>query len=70
MMYFKAILWESASGIHRTSTLPEQIVTGIGGGLWSSSMFELDQHLTRSSLESYHKCSFVSVEVVNCDIYI
>lgn len=70
MTYFKAVLWESAPGNHRTTILPEQIVTGIRGDLWRSAIFELDQRLTRSSLQSYCNCTHVSVEVVNCDVYI
>lgn len=70
MTYFKAVLWESAPGNDGTTILPEQIVTGIRGDLWRSAIFELDQHLTRSSLQSYCKCTHVSVEVVNCDVYI
>lgn len=51
MTYFKAVLWESASGNH-WAILPEQIGTVIGGesDLLRSAAFEVDQHLTRSSL--------------------
>lgn len=31
MTYFKAVLWESASGNHRTTILPEKLSLELGG---------------------------------------